>query len=483
MGEETTKLNVFDLFQGSQLTLTETEEKAKQEAGRPKVDRFRIGEDGEYSIRILPLAPVLDEEGNALPMERKGWEYPMHQFFLKINLPAKKGKKQKTFSIPVPRATDKGIDKSVDLIDKYVQIAKELYGDDEKLMNLIGSGSFNGGLRWSYLHALYILDLSSDKERAKGPQIWQCTNSQYSTIRDAEIRLWKELLKDGEQEQSPVVGLTNAYPINVIRTTDKKTDYRIDIARKTVDVQKEEIEKLLSLPRIPELINSFTRYQLEAEVVFLKQYDEQHQMDVCEEADFKEAVETLKGELPADDKSHFDLASAGQGKGNGSVEVTVDSLWNEYDKIAEEGLSERSDEYQELREKIRQFAEDHELDVRLSRSKNNKQLLEEVEEAYESSQRDSKKSKSKESEDESEDEKESKKFSAKEKEEDDEPEEKRPVRHRRPRPSVDDDEDEKPSKAEKEDDEPEDKDEDKPDEKEEDEPAEEERPVHRRRRR
>ena len=33
-------------------------------------------------------------------------------------------------------------------------------------------------------------------------------------------------------------------------------------------------------------------------------------MEVCKEPDFKEAVEKLKGELPTDDTSHFDLANA-----------------------------------------------------------------------------------------------------------------------------------------------------------------------------
>lgn len=104
-------------------------------------------------------------------------------------------------------------------------------------------------------------------------------------------------------------------------------------------------------------------------------------MEVCKESDFIEAVEKLKGEMPADDTSHFDLASAGSNKTGETAEVTIDSLWTEYDRIVDEGLSERSDEYQELREKIRQFAEDNELDVRLARSKNNQQLLDEIERA------------------------------------------------------------------------------------------------------
>lgn len=380
MSEEL-KNSVFSIFAQAQMTFAEAEEKAKQEAGKPKVERFRIGEDGEYTIRVLPLAPAIDDEGNALPMERKGYEYPIHQLFLGINLPAKKGKKSKKINIPVIRSTDKGIDKSVDLIDTYVRIAKELYAGDEDLLKVVTGGSFGGGLRWSYQHAMYVLDLSTDKSRAKGPQLWQCSHSQYRTLDDAKLRLWGELKEDDGQDTCPISWFTNAYPVKVIRKTETKTEYTIEIGRKKLDVTEDEVKKLLDLPRIPELVNRFTRYQLEAEIVFLEQYDELHQMEVCKEPDFIEAVEKLKGEMPADDTSHFDIASAGSNKTGEAAEVTIDSLWTEYDRIVDEGLSERSDEYQELREKIRQFAEDNELDVRLARSKNNQQLLDEIEKA------------------------------------------------------------------------------------------------------
>ncbi len=380
MSEELKK-SVFSLFEQAKMSFAEAEEKAKQEAGKPKVERFRIGEDGEYIIRVLPLAPAIDENGNALPMERKGYEYPIHQLFLGITLPAKKDKKAKKINIPVIRATDKGIDKSVDLIDTYVRIAKELYAGDEDLLKVVTGGSFGGGLRWSYQHAMYVIDLSTDKSRTKGPQLWQCSHSQYRTLDDAKLRLWNDLKEDDGQDTCPISWFTNAYPVKVIRKTESKTEYTIEIGRKTLDVTEDEVKKLLDLPRIPELVNRFTRYQLEAEVVFLQQYDELHQMEVCKEPDFIEAVEKLKGEMPAEDTSHFDIASAGSDKAGETAEVTIDSLWTEYDSIVDEGLSERSDEYQELREKIRQFAEDNELDVRLARSKNNQQLLDEIEKA------------------------------------------------------------------------------------------------------
>lgn len=381
MSEETRKLSAFEAFAQTQQTYAEAEEKAKQEAGSPKVERFRIGEDGEYSIRILPLAPNFDENGNILPMERKGYEYAVHQFFLTIKAPAKKGGKAKKLSIPVIRTTDKEVGFSVDLIDTYLKIAKEMYADDEKLIKFISDNAYSGGLRWNYQHAIMVLDVSSDKERAKGPQLWQCSHSQYKDIDSAKMRLWKELREDGEQETCPISSFTDAYPVKVIRSNNNgKTEYTVEIGRKTLNIKEEEAEKLLELPRIPEQLYRYTRYQFEATLVFLQQYDEEHDMEVCKEPDFIEVVEKLKGELPADDNSHFDLSGAAS-KESGKEETTIDSLWAEYDVIVDQDLNEKSDEYQELREKIRQFIEDNGIDVRISRSKNNQQLLEEIDEA------------------------------------------------------------------------------------------------------
>lgn len=433
MSEEMKKRSAFELFAQVKQTYVEAEEKAKQEAGSPRVERFRIGEDGEYSIRILPLAPQIDSEGNVLPLDRKGYEYPIRQLFLAIEAPSKKGGKKKVVNIPVIRTTDKGVDYSVDLIDTYVKIAKEMYGDDEELIKLITSNSFSGGLKWNYQHAIMLLDLSSDKERAKGPQLWQCSHSLYKTIDEAKMRLWRDLREDGEQETCPISWFEDAYPVKVIRKNNNgKTDYDVEIGRKTINVKEEEVEKLLELPRIPEQIFRYTKYQLEATLVFLQQYDEKHDMEVCKEPDFIEAVDKLKGELPADDNSHFDLAGAA-GKEGSKDEVTINSLWAEYDVIVDQDLGERSDEYQDLREKIRQFIEDNHLDVRISRTKTNQQILEEVEDALDAA----------------------KKAPKKEEPEEEEEQEEKPKRTREPKPKA---KVEEPEEEEEQEDEPEEED-------------------------
>lgn len=448
MSEEVTKMSAFEAFRQVQQTYAEAEEKAKQEAGTPRVERFRTGEDGEYSIRVLPLAPVFDENDNILPMERKGYEYSIHQLFLGITALSKKGGKEKKINIPVIRTTDKEVGYSVDLIDTYVKIAKEMYADDEELVKLIGGNAFSGGLRYNYQHAIMILDVSSDKERAKGPQLWQCSHSQYKALNEANMRLWRELREDGEQDTCPISGFTDAYPVKVIRGNNNgKTEYTIEIGRKTLDIKESEAEKLLELPRIPELIYRYSKYHLEATLVFLQQYDEKHGMEVCKEPDFLEAVEKLKGELPADDTSHFDLSDAGS-KASSKEEVTIDSLWNEYDAIVDQDLSEKSDEYQELREKIRQYIEDKELDVRISRSKNNQQLLEEIEDALEEAAKTVKKPKPE--------------PAPESREEDEKPAEK-PAR-RAPRPKAEEEEsaDDDDNDGKGKDDEPEDKEDEKP---------------------
>ena len=387
MSEEIRKnsLDVFEVFEQTKLTFAEAEEQAKAMAGAPRIERFRIGEDGEYTVRVLPLAPVIDADGNVMPMERHGFDYPLHQQFLKIRLPKKdkdKDKKDKFLNVPVVRATDKGVDMSIDLIDTYVKIAKEIYADDDELMELLKNSNYYGGLKWTYLHAMYILDLTKADVR-KGPQLWQASHSQYMQLFESMQRLWSKERQRNKDVDSPVCAFRGAYPVSIIRKTEKKTSYTIELDRYADDLSEEELVKLLDTPRIPELIYRFTKYQLEAEVFFLQQYDEDHDMDVCSEPDFIEAVEKLKGELPKDDTSHFDIASAGgEAKQGGKEEVTIASLWAEYDAIVDAELNEKSEEYQDLREKIRQFAEDNDLDVRLSRSKNNEQLLQEVEEAF-----------------------------------------------------------------------------------------------------
>ena len=95
MSEEVQKMGLFSLFQQTAQTLDQAEAKAKSEKGFEKIDRFRTPEEGEYVVRVLPLAPTgVDSEGKPImPMDRNGFEFQLYSTFLDIDQPAdKKGK-------------------------------------------------------------------------------------------------------------------------------------------------------------------------------------------------------------------------------------------------------------------------------------------------------------------------------------------------------------------------------------------------------
>lgn len=377
------KLSMAEIFAQTRQTYKEDEAKRASERISAKIERFRTADDGEYKVRILPLVPNILDDGTVEKMERKGFEYPVLQQFIKIKVPKKgsKGGKNDSFiNIPIIKATQKGVGLPVDIIDTYVKIAKEF--DDFDVIEKITSNSFSGGLKWNYVHAMYVLDLNKNR---KGPLLYQCSASQYHSIDDTKKDIWDQLRESqpDREDCDPLSDFTLAYPLGIKRTTEnRKTEYSFSIKAlgATDPLSENELKALLDAPRIPDEIYRYTRYQFEATLVFLKQYDEKLELNVCEEDDFKEAVEQLRAALSPDDTSHFNIDNVGKDK-EGSAktdEITLNSLFDELDAIAE--APRTSDEYNELREKITQFVQDNELDIRISHSKSNSQLLDEIEE-------------------------------------------------------------------------------------------------------
>ncbi len=382
MSEEKQKLNLYGLFGQVQESYQEAEAKAKSEQGSPKIERFRTGEDGKYNIRVLPLAPVVGENGELLEMDRKGYEYPLRQQFLDIQVPGKGGGKPKTINVPVIQATQKGVGKSIDLIDTYVKIARELYSDDQEVLDLIASNSFSHGLKWNSLRCMYVLDLD---HRNKGPQLYQQSYSQYRDMDDAKLDLWSDLLEDNEQHTCPISSFKGAYPVTIMRKNNNgKTEYKFSIkttkASSNYDLTEDELLKLFDMPRISEVIYRYTKYQAEATKLFLEQYDERHGLEVTKEKDFENAYKQLLGELPKDDTSRFDFSKVGKSSyGDDKGGLTYDDLCDRYDAIVDKDLPSDSDEYQELRADIAKFAKGNGLDLRVSHSKSNQDLLDELE--------------------------------------------------------------------------------------------------------
>lgn len=383
MSEIKNKIDLRAAFLKTQQTYEEAVEKAKKEAGRPNIDRYRINKDGEYNIRILPLAPIIDEEGNVKEPDRSGYEYPIHQLFIKIKVPkaAKNGKtKETSVTIPIIKTTDAGVGYSVDLIDKYVEIARS-YGDD-KINEQLAKTSFYGGLKWAYQHAMYILDID---DKRKGPKLFQCSHTLYRNIEVAKLAVWGKLKgKQGFENMGCPVSSFSAWPITINRTTgaNNKTESNVNIVPIEADLdnlEEKDLETLFDMPRLPELLYRYTRYQLEATLVFLEQMDKELDIDVLAQPDFQEAADKLKGELPADDTSHFDLSKEGGDSKGGNAEITIESLWNENDALEAEGFEQNSRESKELRDKINQFIQDNDIDVRVSHNKSNADILNDIE--------------------------------------------------------------------------------------------------------
>lgn len=372
------KMSALDIFASQQETFEEAKKKSSEESSK-RASYLRLSQDGTYNIRILPLAPVINADGEILPMERKGYEYPLRTLMLKIVDTTKQANgKPKIVYVSVCNAKHTFKDRlEADLIDTYVKRACELYADDKKLCEQLRSGSFSGGLRFDSKRCMYVIDLD---EPAK-IQILQLSYSQYRDLEERKLATWNKLLKKNSHTPCPISSISNAYPLEITRKTEAKTSYsfNIDTLSGVQPLSEETLQQLLDMPRLPEVLYRYTRYHLEATIFYLKQLDEKYDIEVVNDAEVQQCIDQIKSLLPADDQSHFDLNRSDSGKGEAAAGNDLDSLWDRYDKLADQNLDDKSAEGQELRGAIREYIENHNLDIRISRSQTNADLLNEIE--------------------------------------------------------------------------------------------------------
>lgn len=414
MEQENTR-SLFDVFAASQETFEDAKKKSSEESSK-RASFFRLAKDGTYPIRILPLAPVQDKDGNFFPLERKGYEYPLRSLMLKIENDKKlvKGKPAISY-VTVCNAKYAFKEIEADLIDTYVSVACEKYVDDEKLCKKLREGSFSGGLKWDSRRCMYILDLNNPGD---GIQILQLSYPQYKDLEERKLNLWGKLNKNGKNVPCPISSIDSAYPVEITRKTENgKPAYSFNIDTVSdKDVLEESILKnLLDMPRLPEQIYRYTRYHLEATIVYLDQLDEKFDIDVMGEEKIQECIAQIKTLLPADDQSHFTL---GEGKEDDAEENSVndlDSLWERYDALCKEDLDDQTAEGQELRTAIMAFIEANNLNVKVTRKKTNEDILNEIEDELADTANDN---------------------------DDEEPEDPAPTSKRRPAPVDEDDDDE-----------------------------------------
>ena len=356
--ERENPVSVEDLFLASQETYAQAQQRAQEEnKAFARTEFFRMDKLGVYRLRVLPIAPTTDGV-----LARPGYEFPVHQLLLELEKPSTGGKASYLY-VTVPRATDAGY--PLDLIDIYrkAAVAEAKAQGDDKLAEKIGGGSFGGGLKYSYGHALYVLDLDERK-----------------------FKLWQKKLAKNPDYPCPVCSVHDAYPVEIEKKKNGgKTEYLVSIDNESdTDVlSKEELSALISAPRIPDIIYRYSRYQAEATVEYLKQCDVRYGMAIMETDEMKEAVETLMAALPKEDSSSFsfDKRTKDNKDNPAAGAATLDDLFERFDSLQEQGLGDRTEQGQELRGLIRAYIEQEGLQIRVTRSTSNKDLLDMIEEA------------------------------------------------------------------------------------------------------
>lgn len=379
MMEQENARSLFDVFAASQETFEDAKKKSSEESSK-RASFFRFAKDGTYAIRILPLAPVQDKDGNFLPLERKGYEYPLRSLMLKIENPNKlvKGKPAITY-VTVCNAKYAFKDIQADLIDTYVSTACEKYADDDKLCKKLREGSFSGGLKWDSRRCMYIIDLDNTGD---GIQILQLSYPQYKDLEERKLNLWAKLNKNGKNEPCPISSIDSAFPVEITRKTENgKAGYSFNIDTVSgKDVLDEAIlQRLINMPRLPEQIYRYTRYHLEATIAYLTQLDEKFDIEVMGTEAIQNCIAQIKTLLPADDQSHFTLGGDKDGDDNQESTLDIDSLWDRYDVLCKADLDDQTAEGQELRTDIMAFIDANKLDVKVSRKKTNEDILNEIE--------------------------------------------------------------------------------------------------------
>lgn len=375
--EEELQQSLLDIFAQGQETLDEAKRKNQSESSN-RAQFLRLSKDGTYNVRILPLAPVIDASGKVLPLERKGYEYPIKEYVLKIKTGKfdKKGKEIVQFvNICNARLVFPKLEN--DLLDLYVQTACDLYANNEKLCKTLRGSSYNGGLRYDSKRCMYVLDVDN---RADGMKILQLSFAQYKELESRKLNIWTKLSKRGAVP-CPISSPLDAYPVEIERKNDNgKTSYafNIDTLSNKDELSDAELQTLLDTPRLPDVLYKYTRFHLEATIAFLKQMDEQYQINVMKEDDIKDCIDQIKLQLPSDDQSHF-VIKGEEADGEGNNAITLDDLFKIYDALEEEGKSDRSEEGADLRGQICDFIEANDLDIKVSRTKSNLDLLEEIE--------------------------------------------------------------------------------------------------------
>ncbi len=378
MMEQEKKGTLYAMFASVQETFEDAKRKSNEESNK-RTNYFRFAKDGAYNVRILPLAPVQDQDGNFMPLERKGYEYPLRSLMLRIEDPSKviKGKPSVNY-VSVCNVKHAFPKLESDLIEVYANTACQLYASDEKLCETLRKNSFSGGLKWDSRRCMYVVDLENPND---GIQLLQLSFAQYKDLEERKMNLWNKLVKSGRTAPCPISSIDSAYPVEIIRKTENgKASYSFNIdtvADKHV-LNEDDLQRLLDTPRIPEQIYRYTRYHLEATIAFLTQLDEKYDINVMNDEAIINCIEQIKTVLPASDQSHFSIKEQANNTKKADTD-SLESLWALYDTLCEANLDDYTEEGQELRASLLAFIDANQLNVKVSRKTSNEDILNAIE--------------------------------------------------------------------------------------------------------
>lgn len=375
---ERKETSVEEMFLQSQVSFEEAQKQAIEESSSfNKTEFFRMDKLGTYRLRVMPLAPNADGS-----LERKSFRIPVHHLLMELEKPSKGGKPAYVY-VSVPRATQAGYE--ADLIDTYRNLAVEaaIEKGDEKLAEKIKGGSYGGGLKFNYEHAMYILDMS---ERAKGVQLLYLSHAQYCELNERRMKLWQKKLDKNPNYPCPVSSVYNAYPVEIEKKKNGgKTEYIIGIDNESDNdpLSIDELNKLMSAPRITEVVYRYSRYHFEATVEYLKQCDVKYGLHIIETEEMIKTIDKMKLDIPKEDTSSFSFDKRSKDSKDNAEEneLSFDMLEAKFEELQGKSLGDKTEEGQELRAQIRAFIEQENLSVRVTRSTSNSDLLDLIEEA------------------------------------------------------------------------------------------------------
>ena len=278
------------------------------------------------------------------------------------------------------KATEAGL--SVDLIETYRKLALVKAKGDEDLTKKLKSGTFSGGIGYDSKRAMYIFDLNS--ENPTEMMLWKASNGQFKAIEEQKLTVWQEIIDESEDPATPcpISSWNAAYPVTIKKKKGAKTEYTFTISTigKKNKLGQPELKALVDAAPIPELIYRFTKYHLEAEIEYLKQYDEVIGMDIMESEEIENVIATMKAELPASDTSSFSFKSKDGDSEDDEQTLSYDAIVAAYDNFQDNNGKERSEEGQDLRAMVIEYINRKGLDVQVTRKKTINDLMNEIEE-------------------------------------------------------------------------------------------------------